>query len=89
MTQLDANTSITRGGKAWLVPSISATVWNINDVLATGLISNYIDDLYAMTVERCVNTVACECYGSRMSQATLTTIVLLCMTLARLSTLIA
>ena len=64
MTQLDANTSITRGGKAWLVPSISATVWNINDVLATGLISNYIDDLYAMTVERCVNTVACECYGS-------------------------
>ncbi|VDC00664.1 unnamed protein product [Peniophora sp. CBMAI 1063] len=64
MTQLEANTSITRGGKSWLVPSISATVWNINDVLSTGLITSYIDDLYAMTVERYPDDNCAAVYGT-------------------------
>ncbi|KAI0031066.1 hypothetical protein K488DRAFT_52875 [Vararia minispora EC-137] len=63
ITQVNANSSITRRSDTWMVPSISATNWNIDDFITTGLISTYKDQLYAMTVERYPNDNCGAIYG--------------------------
>jgi len=64
ISQVDSNSSISRRNGVWLVPSISATVWNIDDVVATGIISTYRSALHAMTVERYPNDNCGALYGT-------------------------